>query len=140
MLGIEAELIGDCGCRADLSEGVVDRALFHADNAYFLRHARLTGVPAHTHKVSSTAFRGFGGPQGALMIEAVMDDAALRTGRDPLDVRLENLYGVHGRDALGGVEDDLGPRLIRELEAGLLAPRWYSWRPRNRTTACAASP
>ena len=118
LLGVEAELIGDCGCSADLSEGVVDRALFHADNAYFLRHARLTGVPARTHKVSSTAFRGFGGPQGALMIEAVMDDAALHTGRDPLDVRLENLYGVHGTETPYGqhVEDDLGPRLIRALE------------------------
>ena len=118
LLGVAAELIGDCGCSADLSEGVVDRALFHADNAYFLRNARLTGVPSRTHKVSSTAFRGFGGPQGALLVETIMDDIAFRTGRDPLDVRLANLYGVHGTETPYGqhVDDDLGPRLIRDLE------------------------
>jgi xanthine dehydrogenase large subunit len=119
LLGVAAELIGDCGCSADLSEGVVDRALFHADNAYFLRNARLTGVPSRTHKVSSTAFRGFGGPQGALLAETVMDDIAFRTGRDPLDVRLANLYGVHGTETPYGqhVDDDLGQRLITSLEA-----------------------
>ncbi len=118
LLGVEAELIGDCGCSADLSEGVVDRALFHADNAYFLGSARLTGVPSRTHKVSSTAFRGFGGPQGALLAETIMDEIALRSGRDPLDVRLANLYGVHGTETPYGqqVDDDLGPRLVRELE------------------------
>jgi xanthine dehydrogenase large subunit len=116
--GVEADLIGDCGCSADLSEGVVDRALFHADNAYFLGAARLTGVPSRTHKVSSTAFRGFGGPQGALLAETIMDEIALRTGHDPLDVRLANLYGVRGTETPYGqqVDDDLGPRLIRELE------------------------
>ena len=118
LLGVDAELLGDCGCSPDLSDGVVDRALFHADNAYFLGNARLTGLPCRTDKVSSTAFRGFGGPQGALLVEAIMDDIALRSGRDPLDVRRENLYGRHGDETPYGqrVDDDLGERLVARLE------------------------
>jgi len=85
-------LAARCGYSADLSEGIVDRAMFHADNAYSLNQARITGYRCHSNTVSSTAFRGFGGPQGMLTIEAAMDDIAADLKLDPLEVRLRNLY------------------------------------------------
>ncbi|MEE4661353.1 MAG: xanthine dehydrogenase molybdopterin binding subunit [Halieaceae bacterium] len=88
----DVEVAGDCGCTADLSEGIVDRAMHHSDNAYNLPAARVTGYRCKTHTVSHTAFRGFGGPQGIVGCEAMMDDIARATGLDPLDVRKRNLY------------------------------------------------
>jgi xanthine dehydrogenase large subunit len=91
------ELLARCGCSADLSQGVVDRAMFHADNAYYLPAVHVGSRRLKTDTVSNTAFRGFGGPQGMLAIEHVMDRIAWAVGRDPLDVRLANLYRP-GRD------------------------------------------
>ncbi|CAM3409159.1 xanthine dehydrogenase molybdopterin binding subunit [Halomonas lysinitropha] len=90
--GGELTLIGDCGYSPDLSEAIVDRAMFHADNAYSLGEARVTGHRARTHTASNTAFRGFGGPQGMMVIEAAMDDIARRLGEDTLTIRKRNLY------------------------------------------------
>lgn len=95
--GVEMELAGLCGCTADLSEGIVDRAMFHADNAYFYPAVTINGYRCKTHTVSNTAFRGFGGPKGMIAAESLMDDIARQVQRDPLDVRLDNLYGP-GRD------------------------------------------
>lgn len=86
-----------CGYSADLSQGVVDRTMFHSDNSYFLPAVRIDTKRLLTNTVSNTAFRGFGGPQGMLMIEHVMDRIAWATGRDPLDIRYANLYRP-GRD------------------------------------------
>ncbi|MFG6666336.1 xanthine dehydrogenase molybdopterin binding subunit [Halomonas sp. HNIBRBA4712] len=90
--GGDITVIGDCGYSPDLSDAIVDRAMFHADNAYFLNAARVTGHRAKTHTASNTAFRGFGGPQGMMAIEAAMDDIARRVGEDPLTVRKRNFY------------------------------------------------
>lgn len=95
--GGEITLVGDCGYSPDLSDAIVDRAMFHSDNAYSLGAARVTGHRARTHTASNTAFRGFGGPQGMMAIEAAMDDIARRIGEDPLTVRKRNLYR-EGRD------------------------------------------
>ncbi len=95
--GVAMELAGLCGCTADLSEGIVDRAMFHSDNAYFYENTRINGYRCKTHTVSNTAFRGFGGPKGMIAAEAMLDDIARAVGRDPLDVRLDNLYAP-GRD------------------------------------------
>ncbi|MCM2130760.1 xanthine dehydrogenase molybdopterin binding subunit [Larsenimonas rhizosphaerae] len=111
-------LIGNCGHSPDLSEGVVDRAMFHADNAYYLGNARVTGHRAMTHTASNTAFRGFGGPQGMMPIEAAMDDIARRLGLDPLDVRKRNLYTDQKDETHYGQRLDqhlIGP-LIDQLE------------------------
>jgi xanthine dehydrogenase large subunit len=81
-----------CGCSADLSGGVVDRAMFHATNAYFVPDVAVRSLRLRTDTVSNTAFRGFGGPQGILGIERVLDGIAHATGRDALDVRKANLY------------------------------------------------
>lgn len=96
--GIEIEVNGDCGYSPDLSDAIVDRAMFHSDNAYYLGNATVTGNRVKTNTVSHTAFRGFGGPQGMMIIEKVMDDIARFLGKDPLEVRIANLYGGPGRD------------------------------------------
>ncbi len=113
------DLDARCGCSADLSLGVVDRAMFHADNAYFLAEFKINSRRVKTNTVSNTAFRGFGGPQGMLAIERVIDSIAWNLGLDPLDVRKANLYSA-GRDLTPygqTVEDhDVAPRLIEQLE------------------------
>jgi xanthine dehydrogenase large subunit len=94
--GYSVEHLARCGYSADLSSGVVDRTMFHSDNAYFLPAVHVGSKRLKTNTVSNTAFRGFGGPQGMLVIEHVMDRIAWASGRDPLDVRLTNLYGPAG--------------------------------------------
>jgi xanthine dehydrogenase large subunit len=115
----DLDLDARCGCSADLSIGVVDRAMFHADNAYYLPEYCIHTERVKTNTVSNTAFRGFGGPQGMLAIERVIDAIAWDLKLDPLDVRKANLYGP-GRDVTPygqTVEDhDVAPRLIEELE------------------------
>lgn len=115
--GVEMELAGLCGCTADLSEGIVDRAMFHADNAYYYPQTTINGYRCKTHTVSNTAFRGFGGPKGMIAAESLMDDIARKVKRDPLDVRLDNLYGP-GRDETPygqKVEQHLLPDMMRKL-------------------------
>jgi xanthine dehydrogenase large subunit len=90
--GYHVDHLARCGYSADLSGGVVDRAMFHSDNAYFLAAVHVGSKRLKTNTVSNTAFRGFGGPQGMLAIEHVMDQIAWATGRDPLDVRYANFY------------------------------------------------
>ena len=98
ILGAEIMLAGRCGRSADLSMAINDRAMFHADNAYFLENAAIRSYRCRTHTVSNTAFRGFGGPQGMMAIEAAIDDIARRLGRDPAEVRRRNLYGAAPRN------------------------------------------
>ncbi len=98
LLALELTELADCGFSADLSVPVCDRAVFHSDNAYFLEHVAIHSWRCRTHKQSSTAFRGFGGPQGMLAIETVMGEVARRLGLDPLEVRRVNLYGTQQRN------------------------------------------
>jgi xanthine dehydrogenase large subunit len=94
VLGLDSVQLVHCGHSADLSGPVADRAIFHTDNAYFLSDLHITSHRCKTHTQSHTAFRGFGGPQGVLLIETVMGDIARHLGLDALDVRLANLYGM----------------------------------------------
>ena len=94
---VDATLNGRCGYSADLSLGVNDRAMFHADNCYFYPAARIYSRRLKTNTVSATAFRGFGGPQGMLFAETMMDAVARTMGLDPLEVRKRNFYR-RGRD------------------------------------------
>lgn len=106
-----------CGFSADLSGPVTDRALFHCDNAYFYPAVRARSEPLFTNTVSNTAFRGFGGPQGVLAAERVIEEIAFATGLDPYEVRLRNLY-AEGRDLTPyhqRVTDNILPRLMGEL-------------------------
>ena len=119
LTGLALELASRCGSTTDLSMAINDRAMFHADNCYFLPAVEIVSHRFKTHTVSNTAFRGFGGPQGMAAIEHVMDAVAQATGLDPLEVRRRNLYG-EGRDLTPygqTVEDNVAPRLLAELAA-----------------------
>ncbi len=116
---VEGSFAARCGFAADLSGPVTDRALFHADNAYFYPNVRLNSHPMKTNTVSNTAFRGFGGPQGVIAAERMIEEIAYATGQDPLDVRKVNFYGGEGRNLTPyhqEVEDNILDRLIAELE------------------------
>jgi xanthine dehydrogenase large subunit len=120
ILAVEISFAAQCGYSADLSAAIADRALFHADNAYYLDNASLTSYRCKTNTVSNTAFRGFGGPQGMVAIEQVIDAVAAELGKDPLEIRKLNLYGGEGRNVTPyhmTVEDNILPELIDELEA-----------------------
>ncbi|MEM1147375.1 MAG: xanthine dehydrogenase molybdopterin binding subunit, partial [Pseudomonadota bacterium] len=112
------DLASRCGFSTDLSLAINDRAMFHSDNCYYLGTAEITSHRFRTNTVSNTAFRGFGGPQGMLGVERMMDQIAFAVGRDPLDVRLDNLYGGPGRDLTPyhqTVEDNVARELIETL-------------------------
>jgi xanthine dehydrogenase large subunit len=114
----DVSLASRCGYSADLSGAINDRAMFHADNGYFLPAAHIASKRMKTNTVSNTAFRGFGGPQGMLAIERAIDAIAWSLGLDPLDVRKRNLYGP-GRDMTPygmQVTDNILPELIDGLE------------------------
>ena len=119
IVALELTMASRCGFSADLSGPVNDRAVFHADNAYWLPDVAIHSYRCKTNTVSDTAFRGFGGPQGMFAIEAVIDEIARATGRDPLDVRKVNLYGTTDRNVTPfgmTVEDNIAPALIDRLE------------------------
>lgn len=117
--GIDFTFAGRCGRSADLSDAINDRAMFHADNGYYLENVRIRSYRCKTHTVSNTAFRGFGGPQGMAVIERVIDEIAVSLGKDPLDVRKVNLYGKTDRNVTPyfmTVEDNILPELIDTIE------------------------
>ena len=116
---VDVEFLSRCGYSADLSGPINDRTMFHADNAYFYPATRIRTRRLKTHTVSNTAFRGFGGPQGMVFSERMMDAIAVRLGLDPLDVRKRNLYG-RGRDVTPygmKIEDNVILDVIGQLEA-----------------------
>jgi len=117
--GVRFDQAARCGYSADLSSSIADRAMFHADNAYDLHNALIHSRRMKTHTVSNTAFRGFGGPQGMVGIERVIDEIAFTLGRDPLDIRRANFYAAEG----GGktpyhmeVTDCIIAEIVDELE------------------------
>lgn len=117
--GLKLMLAANCGFSADLSGPVADRAVFHADNAYFLGDVEIVSYRCKTNTQSHTAFRGFGGPQGMIVIEAILGDIARALGLDPLDVRRRNLYGIEDRNVTHyqmQVEDNILAPLLAKLE------------------------
>jgi len=139
LLGAEIQVTGNCGCSPDLSDAIVDRAMFHADNAYYLPTAHIVGHRAFTNTVSHTAFRGFGGPQGMMIIERAMDDIARALGKDPLDIRKLNLYRDTDRNITPYhqvVESHTLQRVIEQLESS----SDYRARRQAITTFNAGSP
>jgi xanthine dehydrogenase large subunit len=117
--GLQMVMAANCGFSADLSGPVADRAIFHLDNAYFLSDVVVTSYRLKTNTQSHTAFRGFGGPQGVVVIENIMGDIARSLGIDALDVRRRNLYGVTERNVTHyqmTVEDNILEPLLSRLE------------------------
>ncbi|SIT36255.1 Xanthine dehydrogenase, molybdopterin binding subunit [Paraburkholderia piptadeniae] len=118
--GVSVDMTSRCGFSADLSGPVMTRAVCHFDNAYYLSDVAIDGFCGKTNTQSNTAFRGFGGPQGAFAIEYVIDNVARSLGKDSLDVRRRNLYGKTERNQTPYgqiVEDNVIHELIDELEA-----------------------
>ena len=98
LTALQVEIYSDGGWTVDLSPGVHDRAMFHLDNAYFIPNLEFTGRACRTNRPSGTAFRGFGGPQGVVVVEEAIARFAEQTGRDPAEVRARNYYAEGGRD------------------------------------------
>jgi xanthine dehydrogenase large subunit len=139
ILGIEFMQACRGGCSADLTGAIADRAMFHADNAYYLDQVVITSHRCRTNTVSNTAFRGFGGPQGMMGIERVIEAIARHLGKDPLEIRKLNLYGGGERNVTPyhqTVEDNVLPELIAALEASAD----YAGRRRAIAAFNAASP
>lgn len=118
--GIRYQLAGQCGYSPDLSDAIVDRAMFHCDNAYYIPNVLIDGLRCKTHTVSNTAFRGFGGPQGVVTMEAVIDEIAFRARKDPLEIRKLNLYDTEERNLTPyhqQIDSFTIPAIIEQLEA-----------------------
>ncbi|WP_372824265.1 xanthine dehydrogenase molybdopterin binding subunit [Polaromonas sp.] len=119
LTALQLTMLADCGFSADLSGPVADRAIFHADNAYFLSDVEIISHRCKTNTQSHTAFRGFGGPQGVIVIEAILGDIARKLGLDPFDVRMRNLYGIDERNTTHyqmKIEDNILAPLLSKLE------------------------
>lgn len=138
VLGAEVTMVSRAGHSADLSGPVMTRALCHFDNAYWLPDVAMHGYSGRTNTQSNTAFRGFGGPQGAIAIENILDTVARTLGKDPLDVRRANFYANEGQSTPYGqpVVDNVIHELVAELE------RTSDYRARRREIAAfnATSP
>jgi xanthine dehydrogenase large subunit len=133
ILGARVEIALRAGYSADLSGAVATRAVCHFDNAYYLSDVEIVALCCKTNTQSNTAFRGFGGPQGALVMEVMLDSIARQLKRDPLDVRLANYYGVGERDVTPYGQRVEG-NVIAPLTEELLASSDY----RARRAALAA--
>lgn len=114
------DINGNCGHSADLSDAIVDRAMFHCDNSYYLGETKIVGHRCKTNQVSHTAFRGFGGPQGMLIAEAMIEKIARRVNKDPLAIRKINLYSESGPRNVTQygmeVENNLLSEIVNQLE------------------------
>ncbi|MCG6560060.1 xanthine dehydrogenase molybdopterin binding subunit [Ruegeria sp. 1NDH52C] len=144
-----------CGWAQDLSLPVADRAMLHADNAYLLPNARIESHRLKTNTQSATAYRGFGGPQGMVGIERVMDHAAHVLGIDPVELRQRNYYAapVGGpaphtpRSISGGMKENTTPygQVVEDFELhgmteALLASSDYAARKAAVAAWNAANP
>jgi xanthine dehydrogenase large subunit len=139
VLGVEIDLIANAGFSADLSPPVMTRAICHFDNAYWLPNVSMHGYCARTSTQSNTAFRGFGGPQGAIAIEFILDSVARRLGRDPIDVRRANYYGV-GFNNITPYRQTVKDNILEPLTDRLLATSRYRERRAEIAAFNATSP
>ena len=121
LLAAQVELVSDGGWSLDLSTAICDRALFHLDNAYYIPAVKFAGRVAKTNVTSHTAFRGFGGPQGMIVIEEIMDRVARRLGLPPEVVRERNLYHGTGETNRTHYKEDIGDNRIGDLWRQVLA-------------------
>jgi xanthine dehydrogenase molybdopterin binding subunit/xanthine dehydrogenase small subunit len=131
VLAARIDLISNGGWSLDLSLPITDRALFHLDNAYYLPQVEFSGRVAKTNLVSNTAFRGFGGPQGMVVIEDIMDRIARTLGLAPETVRERNLYHGTGETNTTPYGQEIGDNRIRELWSGVLSDADFATRRRQ---------
>ncbi len=155
ILGLDVTLASRCGYSVDYSGPVNDRAVLHIDNCYHVPALKVTSHRCKTHTQSSTAFRGFGGPQGMFGVETVIDAIARELGLDALDVRRRNLYADPALSGDPGsltthygqtIEDFVADRIIDELqeESGYRARRAavnaFNAKSRSRKRGLALTP
>ena len=131
LLAVHVELVSDGGWSLDLSQPILDRALFHLDNAYYLPAVHFTGRVAKTNTTSHTAFRGFGGPQGMLVIEEIVDRVARKCGLAPEVVRERNLYHGTGETNRTHYHEDIGDNRIQKIWAQAKAEAKFTERRRE---------
>jgi len=112
---LDVKLFSDGGWSLDLSQPVTDRAIFHLDNAYYIPHEHFEGRVAKTHTVSNTAFRGFGGPQGMLVIEEIIGRIALKLGLPPEEIRERNFYHGSGETNTTHYGEEIGDHRIQRI-------------------------
>ncbi len=127
ILALDLLLASNGGNVADHSPAVMTRALCHADNAYWLPNLRFRGFCCKTNTVSNTAFRGYGGPQGMLAIETIVDHVARHLGLAPDEVRRVNYYGDAPRNVTPyrmTVEDNITAQVMDELAADVKLDEW----------------
>jgi xanthine dehydrogenase large subunit len=139
VLGVEIDLIANAGFSADLSPPVMTRAICHFDNAYWLPNVSMHGYCARTNTQSNTAFRGFGGPQGAIAIEFILDSVARSLGKDPLDVRRANFYGVESNNVTP-YQQTVEDNILEPLTAQLVKTSRYRERRAEIAAFNATSP
>src|SRR5262249_18747668 len=127
ILALDLTLAANGGNVADHTPPVLMRALCHADNCYFLPHVRLRALPCKTNTVSNTAFRGYGGPQGMLAIETIIEAIACRLGLPIHAVRRRNFYGIGRNDVTPygmRVEDNIIERVVDEIDRAVDLAAW----------------
>ncbi|HUB24335.1 MAG TPA: molybdopterin cofactor-binding domain-containing protein, partial [Tepidisphaeraceae bacterium] len=115
---LDVQLFSNGGCSTDLSFAILERAMLHIDNAYYLPIVRVVGRVCKTNLPSNTAFRGFGGPQAVAAIENIVEEIAHSLKRDALDIRLINCYGIEERNVTPYgqvVQNNMLPELFATL-------------------------
>ncbi len=120
LLAAKIDLFADGGWALDLSESICDRGVFHLDNSYYVPACTFTGRVAKTNVCSHTAFRGFGGPQGMLVMEDILDRIARRLGLRPEVVRERNLYRGSGETNTTHYGQELGDERIPKIWSSLV--------------------
>ncbi len=131
LLAARVLLVSDGGWSLDLSESINDRGLFHLDNSYYIPSVEFTGRVAKTNVVSHTAFRGFGGPQGMVVMEEILDRIARRLGLSPEEVRERNLYRGKGESNTTHYGQPLDDERITTIWSRLLETSRFAERRRE---------
>jgi xanthine dehydrogenase large subunit len=117
ILGLKVHLQADAGAYSDLSSSILERAMFHTDSAYYLENCEISGISYRTNNASNTAYRGFGGPQGSMTIESIIEDIAKYLKKDSYEIRRLNIY--EGDKTLTPYGQHLENNMLPQLFDGL---------------------